>query len=713
MITKKFDTEFSFNEFKAVPQAHLLIKRSQQKRIEPKVMSLLVLLASRSGEVVTRGEILSTLWPNIVVGDEVISQLIYSLRNALADDAKKPKYIETIPKKGYRFISEVNVTSGDKSTSIASKESTNIWNIQRHVSLRVKWLISVCLLLTAGLFSVWLVNNDNLTTNTNNFKINNFKIKNILPVTQEIGVEGDFSFHENHDKMLYISTQVNRVDLYLKRLGKNQSVQITNDEWIEYSPIWLNQEAISYIREKSGHFQIIHHVLQTEPEIIYESDNAIFNLTLREAAPFSISFIEYDDYQHNKLHEIKSIDLMSKAVTYLHESTLNLPSDIRYPVYSADGQTLYFFNNTNEVKEIVSLHLKSNKYHTITNKFSWVEHIALLDSGNLLISGEVSATKGIWQLNIYNKTIKNILPSSGGQRITRAKFKQNQIFYTTYEASTNQFIADINKQTLDYLPELNSNANEYYGVYSKDNKVIYFVSNRTGFYEVWSYNQQTLETKQITRLQANFIYKPALSNTKNLFAVVYQKEKLTLAIISLLTGKTIKERVIPNMKYPLSWSKDDSSIYISEHIKHVNIYQYDSKTLESKLIQANAGLYANENPDNTKLTLIDYRVGGLINKDQSTGKTTPLIHQITSLDALVPGELTVIKQSVFSVIKHGPARKLQEYSLQNDQHSVSSKLLMDLPDWSRVTDFNIDGTKAIFFKANSPKGDIMKMQFIQ
>ena len=91
-------------------------------------MSLLILLASKSGEVVTRSEILAALWPNIVVGDEVISQLIYSLRNALADDAKNPKYIETISKKGYRFIAEVTVTNVEKSTAIESKKKTYSFN---------------------------------------------------------------------------------------------------------------------------------------------------------------------------------------------------------------------------------------------------------------------------------------------------------------------------------------------------------------------------------------------------------------------------------------------------------------------------------------------------------------------------------------------------------------------------------------------------------
>ncbi|PKG82117.1 hypothetical protein CXF85_14540 [Colwellia sp. 75C3] len=710
MTTKFSDEKFSFNEFEAIPQANLLIKRSREKRIEPKVMSLLILLVSKNGEVVTRAEILSALWPNIVVGDEVISQLIYSLRNALTDDAKNPKYIETIPKKGYRFIAKVKLTTAEHCTTehrttIENKALIESLQNNKHVSLKVKWLVSSCLLLITVSISTWLLNNALLDKN-----VSHLSIQNILPVTKDIGVEGDFSFHENHNKMIYVSARGERVDLYLKTLGGNQSEQVTNDEWGEYSPIWLDEKTITYIREKSGQYQIIRHELPSKVEIIYESDNAIFNLSLKTNEASAISFIEYDDYQHNKLHEVKSINTINRKVTYLHESTLNLPSDIRYQVYSLDGQTLYFFNNSNKVKEIVSLNLKTHQYITITDQFSWVEHIALLDSGNLLISGVVSATKGIWQLNINDHSINSILPSSGGQRIIRAQLKQGHLYYATYKASTNQVIADIDQQKFDTLPKLNSDANEYYGVYSKDNKTIYFVSNRTGYYEVWSYNLKSQKTKQVTQLQASFIHRPVLSNTEEFFAIVYEKEKLTLSIISLITGKPVKESSIPSMKYPLAWSKDDSSIYISEHVKHVNIYQYDRSTLESTLIQPNAGLFAQESSDGDKLTLIDYKVGGLIIKDVIHDKTTSLIHSITHLDSLVPGELKVIDQTVYTIIKNGPSRKIQQVLIGNDEQISSSKLLMTLPNWSRVTDFNVDGSKAIFFKTDPPEGDIMRAQ---
>ena len=76
-------------------------------RIEPKAMEVLMALARRPGEVVSREALLAELWPGVVVGDEALTQSIIKLRRAFGDQPKKPAYIETIAKRGYRLIAPV------------------------------------------------------------------------------------------------------------------------------------------------------------------------------------------------------------------------------------------------------------------------------------------------------------------------------------------------------------------------------------------------------------------------------------------------------------------------------------------------------------------------------------------------------------------------------------------------------------------------------
>jgi transcriptional activator of cad operon len=74
--------------------------------LEPKVMDLLYLLASRRGEVFSRDDILAALWPGVTVGEDALSRCVFKLRKALDDDPRTPAFVETIPKRGYRLLAD-------------------------------------------------------------------------------------------------------------------------------------------------------------------------------------------------------------------------------------------------------------------------------------------------------------------------------------------------------------------------------------------------------------------------------------------------------------------------------------------------------------------------------------------------------------------------------------------------------------------------------
>ncbi len=78
-------------------------------------MKLLEILLEHPGEVVTREELRSRVWPNESFGDfdQALNIAIGKLRSALEDSAENPRFIETLPKRGYRFIAEVSVVDAD------------------------------------------------------------------------------------------------------------------------------------------------------------------------------------------------------------------------------------------------------------------------------------------------------------------------------------------------------------------------------------------------------------------------------------------------------------------------------------------------------------------------------------------------------------------------------------------------------------------------
>jgi DNA-binding winged helix-turn-helix (wHTH) protein/WD40 repeat protein len=82
-------------------------------RLEPRSMQVLVYLAEHAGEVVSKEAIFEDVWQGAFVTDEALTNCISNLRRTLHDDARDPRFIQTIPKKGYRLIAPVDLESAE------------------------------------------------------------------------------------------------------------------------------------------------------------------------------------------------------------------------------------------------------------------------------------------------------------------------------------------------------------------------------------------------------------------------------------------------------------------------------------------------------------------------------------------------------------------------------------------------------------------------
>ena len=112
---------FRIGSWDVYPQQNLLKSPEHTKTLEPKVMDVLVFLAERQGEVVSRQQILDAVWREVVVGDEVVSRAVSLLRTELGDDQKNPRYLKTISKRGYCLIADVILASSNEPQHVASE----------------------------------------------------------------------------------------------------------------------------------------------------------------------------------------------------------------------------------------------------------------------------------------------------------------------------------------------------------------------------------------------------------------------------------------------------------------------------------------------------------------------------------------------------------------------------------------------------------------
>ena len=86
-------------------------------RLEPKVMQVLVLLAAHAGQVVAKERLIHTVWPDSFVTDDVLTRAISELRRVFGDDPKESRFIQTIPKSGYRLIARVSSSGAGQETA--------------------------------------------------------------------------------------------------------------------------------------------------------------------------------------------------------------------------------------------------------------------------------------------------------------------------------------------------------------------------------------------------------------------------------------------------------------------------------------------------------------------------------------------------------------------------------------------------------------------
>src|ERR1700756_4634888 len=98
-----------FGPFALDPTNRELRKRGSLVRLQPQQFAVLLLLTERAGQIVSREEIHQHIWGNdtFVDFERGINFSINQIRAALGDDAEKPRYIETIPRRGYRFIAAI------------------------------------------------------------------------------------------------------------------------------------------------------------------------------------------------------------------------------------------------------------------------------------------------------------------------------------------------------------------------------------------------------------------------------------------------------------------------------------------------------------------------------------------------------------------------------------------------------------------------------
>ena len=114
---------YLFDGFRVDAQERLLFKEDREIPLTPKVFDTLLVLLENSGHVLTKKELMQQVWPDSFVEENNLAQNISILRKALGEGKEGEQYIQTVPKRGYRFLTDVHTTAGEEETVIVRERT--------------------------------------------------------------------------------------------------------------------------------------------------------------------------------------------------------------------------------------------------------------------------------------------------------------------------------------------------------------------------------------------------------------------------------------------------------------------------------------------------------------------------------------------------------------------------------------------------------------
>ncbi|MEK6304533.1 MAG: winged helix-turn-helix domain-containing protein [Acidobacteriota bacterium] len=116
---------FEFGAYRIDARDHLLLREGEVVPLPPKTLDLLLALVESNGRVLTKEELMKQVWPDSFVEEANLSHHVFTLRKALGEDGDANKYIETIPRRGYRFVGSVSEWRDEGVDLVLAEHSTS------------------------------------------------------------------------------------------------------------------------------------------------------------------------------------------------------------------------------------------------------------------------------------------------------------------------------------------------------------------------------------------------------------------------------------------------------------------------------------------------------------------------------------------------------------------------------------------------------------
>ncbi len=524
---------------------------SEVRPVEPKSFRLLLFLIENRGRALTKDEIMAAVWPGVAVSDNSLARAITQIRKALDDDPKAPRYIETVPTVGYRFVGEVRQEVQEK-----AQQDANLPVVLEHragpgVGRRFRGGIlataAASMVLLAGGVAWWIRGAGRAGTAMP-------KHTTFVQLTDQPGQELYPTLSPDGKSLVYASRGSGKWDIYSQRVGGKNPVNLTRDSTGDDTEPALSPdgEQIAFRSERDGGGifvmgasgesakrvtdfghdpawspdgrEIVFAQTVAEPGTRLSAQSRLFSVNLATGEKQTLTPEGANAFQpqwspHG--HRVAfwaqvqgRMDLWTiparggEAVRVTDDAALDWN-----PVWSPDGAFLYFSSDRGGTMNLwrVPINEKSGKVRgeiePVTTPSTYAFHISFSRSGKEMAYVQRTQNSNVWRVEFDPQREVGVgLP----RPVTQGSFGAGSPAvspdgeWISFVAKDDIFV--IRKDGSGLRQLTNDNYIDRIPNWSPDASRIAFHSNRGGKFEIWTIRPDGSDLRQLTHTQGSITH---------------------------------------------------------------------------------------------------------------------------------------------------------------------------------------------------------------
>jgi Tol biopolymer transport system component/DNA-binding winged helix-turn-helix (wHTH) protein len=721
---------YEFGAYHLDPLARVLSVRDRPIALAPKSFDLLLLLVQGAGRVVTREELISALWPDTIVEEANLTFQISTLRKALAEDGSK--WIETVPKHGYRFtapVREILPEEPPQTTTAPPALAPTPTPTPMPTPTRTRAGVAAWLLLAVvacgGAAGWWWWRQRQSPGAPSGASMGMVAV----PLTSYRGWEGSPTLSPDGSQVAFAwdGPGQDNLDIYLKLVGPGEPHRLTTDPAADFSPAWSpDGDRIAFLRQFDEEGRCAIYLMPALGG--RERRLADVDLTAFRSAPGSLLAWTPDGRWlavAGRFHEgdPSEVWLLSpetgdrRRLTTVGEGQIG---DFGI-AFSPDGRLLALLRfSTRSVGDVYLLPLGADA--TVNGPLVRLTHENRLMGGpswsargdRLFYStGGALGYRTLRVLPIdpaHPERPVDSMPFPAGEHATTLAAARNRLVYAREERDTNIWRLPLRGTATHETPAMliASTFDEYNPDFSADGQRLTFTSTRSGTEEIWIANADGSAATQMTSVGG--------ANTSNSRwspdgqSLVYNSRRSGSSDLYLLDVSTRATRRLtddPTDEYEPRWSRDGHWIYfVSTRSGRREVWKIPAAGGPAAQVTRRGGGAAFESPDRRWIYYAkDTRPSSIWRVPVDGGDETQVFEGL-SFDV----NFAVGANGLYVIAVHGAAASIELFDLTTRRRT--SLHTLDRPVWFGFA-VSPDERAILFSQVDSRTGDLMLVENVR